>query len=79
MFDRLGSRFPEVTRLVLGELEKKVLLYFWRTESADAKRVHSYFRKSRGGSLNTIQSTLDRLYKKELLTPLGKLVKRDQN
>jgi predicted transcriptional regulator len=54
--------------LVLGELEKQVLLYFWRIESADAKGVHAHFRKIRGGSLNTIQSTLDRLYKKGLLT-----------
>jgi predicted transcriptional regulator len=62
------SPFAAVTQLVLGELEKQVLLYFWRIKSADAKRVHAHFSKSRGGSLNTIQSTLDRLYKKELLT-----------
>jgi predicted transcriptional regulator len=54
--------------MVLGELEKQVLQYFWRIESDDAKRVHTYFKRSRGGSLNTIQSTLDRLYKKGLLT-----------
>jgi len=29
--------------------------------------VHSYFEKNRGDSLNTIQSTLDRLFKKTLL------------
>jgi len=34
---------------------------------ADAKEVHAYFEKLRGGSLNTIQSTLDRLYRKGLL------------
>lgn len=51
----------------LGELEKLVLKYFWQTEEADAKQVHAYFEQSRGGSLNTIQSTLDRLYKKGLL------------
>ena len=52
----------------LGELEKLVLKYFWRIDSADAKQVHAYFEKQRGGSLNTIQSTLDRLFKKDLLT-----------
>ena len=51
----------------LGELEKLVLKYFWQTEVADAKQVHAYFEQSRGGSLHTIQSTLDRLYKKGLL------------
>jgi predicted transcriptional regulator len=51
----------------LGELEKQVLEYLWKTHPADAKQVHSYFEKNRGGSLNTIQSTLDRLFKKDLL------------
>lgn len=54
--------------MLLGELEKKVLKYFWRTDVADAKQVHVYFSKHRGGSLNTIQSTLDRLFKKGLLS-----------
>lgn len=51
----------------LGELEKLILNYFWDVTQADAKQVHHYFVKQRGGSLNTIQSTLDRLYKKQLL------------
>lgn len=51
----------------LGELEKLVLNYLWREHEADAKQVHRYFERRRGGSLNTIQSTLDRLYKKGLL------------
>ncbi len=51
----------------LGELEKKVLKYFWRVHVSDAKQVHEFFEKRRGGSLNTIQSTLDRLFKKKLL------------
>ena len=51
----------------LGELEKLVLKYFWQTDVADAKKVYAYFEKSRGGTLNTIQSTLDRLFKKGLL------------
>lgn len=53
--------------MILGELEKLVLNYFWTVSSADAKQVHEYFSKQRGGSLNTIQTTLDRLFKKGLL------------
>ena len=52
----------------LGELEKLVLNYFWTHSVADVKQVHEHFSKTRGGSLNTIQSTLDRLYKKKYLT-----------
>lgn len=51
----------------LGELEKLVLNYLWEHGGADAKQVHDHFKKSRGGSLNTIQSTLDRLHKKGIL------------
>ncbi len=51
----------------LGELEKLVMNYLWREHEADAKQVHRYFGPRRGGSLNTIQSTLDRLFKKRLL------------
>lgn len=54
--------------MLLGELEKLVLNYLWQSGAADAKQVHHYFEKRRGGSLNTIQSTLDRLHKKGLLT-----------
>ncbi|MBL4765977.1 MAG: BlaI/MecI/CopY family transcriptional regulator [Colwellia sp.] len=52
----------------LGELEKLVLQYLWQHKSADVKQVYNHFDKIRGGSLNTYQSTLDRLYKKELLS-----------
>lgn len=54
--------------MILGELEKKLLKYLWDVGVSDAKAAHKHFEKKRGGSLNTIQSTLDRLYKKELLT-----------
>ena len=53
--------------MLLGELEKLVLNYFWSVPQADAKQTHAHFSEQRGGSLNTIQSTLDRLYKKGLL------------
>ncbi|MDC3190073.1 BlaI/MecI/CopY family transcriptional regulator [Pseudoalteromonas elyakovii] len=52
----------------LGELEKLVLQYLWNAKEADAKQVHSVLGERRGNSLNTIQSTLERLFKKELLT-----------
>ena len=52
----------------LGELEKLVLHYLWQQDSADVKRVFAHFEKLRGGSLNTYQSTLDRLFKKGLLS-----------
>ena len=54
--------------MLLGELEKMVLNYFWTVAEADVKQVHGHFSRQRPGSLNTIQSTLDRLFKKELLT-----------
>lgn len=54
--------------MLLGELEKQVLEYLWKNQPADAKQVHGYFEKNRGGSLNTIQSTLERLVKKDLLS-----------
>lgn len=53
--------------MYLGELEKLVINLFWDIDSANAKEVYSIFKKQRGGSLNTIQSTLDRLFKKGLL------------
>jgi len=52
----------------LGELEKLVLQYLWQHKSADVKQVYTHFQQVRGGSLNTYQSTLDRLFKKELLS-----------
>ena len=55
-------------KMQLGELEKQVMQYLWTVDGAGAKQVHGIFAKARGGSLNTIQSTLDRLYKKKLLT-----------
>lgn len=52
----------------LGDLEKLVLQYLWQHKSVDVREVYNHFEKIRGGSLNTYQSTLDRLYKKELLS-----------
>lgn len=52
----------------LGHLEKQVLHYLWQHKVADVKQVYAFFAKQRGGSLNTIQSTLERLFKKGLLS-----------
>lgn len=54
--------------MVLGELEKRVLNYLWSVDDADAKQLHAVFSAERNSSLNTIQSTLERLYKKHLLS-----------
>ena len=55
-------------RPYLGELEIAVLEHLWSHGEFDAKGVYSALGKTRGISHNTIQSTLERLYKKKLLT-----------
>ncbi|MFD1383636.1 BlaI/MecI/CopY family transcriptional regulator [Rhodanobacter aciditrophus] len=54
--------------MVLGELEKLVLNYLWQEGEADVKQIHAILSQERQSSLNTIQSTLERLYKKKLLS-----------
>ena len=51
----------------LGELEVCLLKFLWTVESGTAKSVHEAVGPSRGISLNTVQSTLDRLHRKQLL------------
>lgn len=53
--------------LSLGELERAVLELLWSARSGDAKDVHAAIGRARGITLNTIQSTLKRLYEKGLL------------
>ncbi|MEN8261572.1 MAG: BlaI/MecI/CopY family transcriptional regulator [Pseudomonadota bacterium] len=57
-----------VKRPYLGDLEMAVLEYIWPRERVDAKNVHMALEPTRGMSLNTIQSTLERLFKKKLLS-----------
>lgn len=52
----------------LGDLEKAVLDDLWAHASADAKAVHLRVGVARGISLNTVQSTLERLHRKTLLS-----------
>jgi predicted transcriptional regulator len=54
--------FPE-----LGELEISVLEHLWERNEGDPKAVYEAVGKRRGITLNTIQSTLKRLFEKRLL------------
>jgi predicted transcriptional regulator len=55
-------------RPYLGELEMAVLEHLWSYGEFDVKGVYGALGKTRGISQNTIQSTLERLFKKKLLT-----------
>lgn len=57
-----------VRRPYLGDLEIAVLEHLWAAGEADAKSVHRALGKTRTISLSTIQSTLERLVRKLLLT-----------
>ena len=54
--------------MFLGELEKQVLQYLWASPHSDVKQVHAALSSQRESSLNTVQSALERLFKKGLLT-----------
>ena len=51
----------------LGELETAVMEHLWTGADGEAKAVHRALGKARGITLNTVQSTLKRLYEKGLL------------
>lgn len=51
----------------LGDLEIAVLEHVWSRGSTTARDAHEAVGQLRGISLNTIQSTLDRLHRKEIL------------
>lgn len=53
--------------LALGPLEIAVMERLWRNGQADARGLHAQFERTRGVSLSTIQSTLERLYRKGVL------------
>lgn len=52
---------------LLGELEAAVMNRLWSGGEGDAKAVHASLGRRRGITLNTIQSTLKRLFEKGLL------------
>lgn len=51
----------------LGDLEIAVLDLIWRHPGLSAKEAHKAIGESRGISVNTVQSTLERLHRKQLL------------
>jgi len=52
----------------LGELEAAVMDHVWREGRVDVKAVHKAIRRARPITLNTVQSTMERLHRKGLLT-----------
>jgi predicted transcriptional regulator len=59
---------PGPVRLpLLGELETSVMEFLWDGGEGEAKAVHKALGRARGITLNTIQSTLKRLFEKGLL------------
>lgn len=56
-----------IARPYLGELELAVLEALWTEGALDAKAAHRRVGARRGIGLNTVQSTLERLFRKRLL------------
>ncbi|MDO8313423.1 MAG: BlaI/MecI/CopY family transcriptional regulator [Sideroxyarcus sp.] len=52
---------------ILGDLEKAVLDDLWMNQSGDPNAVHQRVGVIREISLHTVQSTLERLYRKTML------------
>lgn len=52
----------------LGDLEVAVLEHVWNNESASAKEAHAVLGVPRGIALNTVQSAMERLFRKGLLS-----------
>lgn len=63
-----SSIHPKSALPTLGDLEIAVLEYVWKTVDVSAKEAHAAIGTARGISVNTVQSTLERLYRKALLT-----------
>jgi predicted transcriptional regulator len=53
--------------LVIGALEMAVMEHLWTSGSASVKGVYGALGSRRGIKQNTVQSTMDRLYRKDLL------------
>jgi predicted transcriptional regulator len=58
---------PKIKAPRLGELEIQVLECLWQKDSLTAAEAHAILGKRRGISSNTVQSTLERLYRKGIL------------
>lgn len=57
-----------VPTLLLGDLERAVLAFLWDGGPADVKAVHRGVGERREITLNTVQSTMERLHRKALLS-----------
>lgn len=55
-------------KITLGPLEIRILKYLWRRGPAEVKAVHRDLEGDEGQTLNTVQSGMERLYKKGLLS-----------
>lgn len=55
------------TELKLGDLEVATLEAVWSAGALDARQLHARIGEQRGISLQTVQSTLERLFKKSVL------------
>jgi predicted transcriptional regulator len=53
--------------LLLGDLERVVMDHLWSTGSLDVKSCHQVIGRRRRITLNTVQSTMERLHRKGLL------------
>ena len=53
--------------LTLGDLEMEVLEQLWKLSSGDVRAVHAALSKGRDNHPNTVQSALERLFRKGLL------------
>ncbi|MDP1832193.1 MAG: BlaI/MecI/CopY family transcriptional regulator [Geothrix sp.] len=53
--------------LTLGDLEMEVLEQLWRLGSGDVRAVHAAQDRGRDNQPNTVQSALERLFRKGLL------------
>lgn len=62
-----GGHDVKDAELKLGDLEVASLEEIWAHGSHDARQLHSRIGERRGISLQTVQSTLERLYKKRVL------------
>ena len=61
------SRKDKKLPTILGPLEWAVLDFFWENGEASVIDVHRSVAEASGNSVNTIGSTLERLYRKGLL------------
>lgn len=52
---------------LLGDLERTVMDHLWSTGAQDVKACHLAVGRRRRITLNTVQSTMERLYRKALL------------